>query len=186
MEVYWCVYLTQYNYHCYNQAKDIGNYVVRTDGCTFGSDCCHFTVILKIRSISLNLSNIILQSMVVWLDSGKYMLGNSTLGISPIIRIFNGCSLYIVVVNPWPTLVSQLPSQYVELNEGEAINLTCIYHASTNPNVTITTWKFNEEILDHNSSHYTVITNYGGSDDPLYHNRVSSRLIISDVIVYNN
>ena len=68
----------------------------------------------------------------------------------------------------------------MEIDEGQSTRLTCIYNASTSPNVTITTWKF-EDFLQHNSSHYTLITKY----DPFNPNHVLSTLILSNVVSDN-
>ena len=85
--VYWCVYFTQYNYYCYNSGDDDNQFVVTTDGCPpYDSKCCYYTVILRIRSLTLNLSGITLQSMVIWkYDPGNFVKSNSTLGMSVVI-----------------------------------------------------------------------------------------------------
>ena len=80
----------------------------------------------------------------------------------------------------YPTLDTNPNNQCVEVKEGRSIQFTCIYNASTNSNITITTWKFNEELLEHDSSHYTMITQYGS--DPVNFNRVLSRITLSNVI----
>ena len=85
------------------------------------------------------------------------------------------------MVNARPTLDKWSKNQCVELSKGHSTEFFCIYNASTDPNITITTWRFNEELLEQNSSHYTMITRYGGSD-PLHRNQVFSTLIISNVI----
>ena len=54
---------------------------------------------------------------------------------------------------------------------------------STNSSVTITTWTCNGETLQHNTSHYTMLTEYG--TDPINTNHVSSRLVFSNVIANN-
>ena len=86
----------------------------------------------------------------------------------------------IVVVYVYPTLVEQLPSnaknKCIEHYEGKSTEFGCKYRASTDPNVTITTWKFKEIPLHHNSSHHTIITDYG--TDPININSVLSGLII--------
>ena len=85
--VYWCVYFTQYNYYCYNSGDDDNQFVVTTEGCPpYDSKCCYYTVILTIRSLTLNLSGITLQSMVIWnFDAGSFLPGNSTLGMNAIL-----------------------------------------------------------------------------------------------------
>ena len=86
------------------------------------------------------------------------------------------------MVNVRPTLdqsLSSLNKRCVERNEGQSAELTCIYNASTNLNITITTWRFNGELLKENLSHYTIITKPGG--DPRNLNRVLSRLILSNL-----
>ena len=91
-----------------------------------------------------------------------------------------------LVVNIRPTLDKTLPVAYnqcVELNEGQSTEFTCIYNASTNPDVTITTWKFNNRLLKHNSSHYTMTTEYDSDHSNL--NRVLSRLRLLNVIPDN-
>ena len=93
---------------------------------------------------------------------------------------------YITVLNVQPTLHKWLTdpsSKCVELHEAQSTEFTCIYIASTNPNVTITTWKYNDKPLRRNSSHYTMITIYG--TDPINAHHVSSRLIFSNVTVDN-
>ena len=67
----------------------------------------------------------------------------------------------------------------VELTEGQSTEFTCIYNASTDPNVTIATWEFNEELLEHDSSHYTMTTQYGS--DPVNVNHVLSRITLTNV-----
>ena len=82
----------------------------------------------------------------------------------------------------YPTLDKHIPSannKCVELTEGQSTEFTCIYNASTDPNITITTWEFNEVLLEHNSSHYTMTTQYG--NDPANINRVLSRIVLSNV-----
>ena len=71
----------------------------------------------------------------------------------------------------------------MEVDEGQSVEFTCVYNASTNPNVTITTWKFDADFLKHNSSHYTLTTRYG--NDPINVNHVLSKLLLSDVIPDN-
>ena len=87
----------------------------------------------------------------------------------------------------YPTLVEQLPpnanNTCIELYEGHSTEFGCKYTASTDPNVTITTWKFNEVPLQHNSSHYTIITDYG--TDPINANSVLSRLKLSNAVAEN-
>ena len=87
--VYWCVYFTQHNYYCYNLTEDDGNFVVTTDGCPpYDSKCCYFTVILTIRSLTLDLSGIFLQSMVIWkYDPESFVKSNSTLGMNAILGL---------------------------------------------------------------------------------------------------
>ena len=57
---------------------------------------------------------------------------------------------------------------------GQSTEFACRYVASTNPNITITVWKFNAELLQHNSSRHTIITDYGKI-------HVWSRLILSSI-----
>ena len=45
------------------------------------------------------------------------------------------------VIDTWDP---KLNEKCIELDEGQSTIFTCIYNASTNPNVTIPTWKFNE------------------------------------------
>ena len=103
--------------------------------------------------------------------------------LSGICVLYCMCNHSFTAVNPYPTLYKTYPnasSHCIELNEGQSTEFTCIYHASADPNVTITTWKFNEELLEqNNSSHYTVVTKYG--IDPLHRNSVLSRLILSNL-----
>ena len=88
------------------------------------------------------------------------------------------------MVNVRPTLEKWSNDHCIELNEGQSTEFTCIYHASTNPNITITTWRFNEELLEQNLSHHTVVTKYG--IDPIHRKSVLSRLVLSNVIPNNN
>ena len=91
------------------------------------------------------------------------------------------------MVNVRPTLDQSLSSpnnRCVELIEGQSTEFTCIYNASTNPNIAITTWRFNGELLEQNSSHYTMITKPGY--DPINLNRVLSRLILSNLVSDNS
>ena len=81
-----------------------------------------------------------------------------------------------------PTLDKWLPypnNESIEVDEGQSIELRCMYSASTNPNVTMATWKYNEDFLQHNSAHYTMITEYG--TDPANANGIMSRLILLNV-----
>ena len=89
----------------------------------------------------------------------------------------------LTVINPYPTLDRTSSNRSVELTEGQFFELKCIYNASINPSVTIPTWKFNDELLEQNSSHYTMITDFGS--DPTNPNRVVSKLILSKVIPDN-
>ena len=83
-----------------------------------------------------------------------------------------------------PTLYKWLPyNDSVEVDEGHATEFKCIYDASTNPNITMATWNFEEDYLEHNSSHYTMITEYG--TDPANADRILSRLILSNVALDN-
>ena len=75
------------------------------------------------------------------------------------------------------------PSNSVEIDEGHSTELICIYNASTNSNVTNTTWKFEEDFLQHSSSHYIMSTEYGY--DPINPNHVLSRLMLSNVVLDN-
>ena len=84
------------------------------------------------------------------------------------------------VVNVYPTLDKWLPTpnnKCIELDEGHSTELTCTYTASTDPNITIPTWKFNEELIRHDSNHYTITTYYG--NDPININHVFSKLTLS-------
>ena len=89
----------------------------------------------------------------------------------------------VTVVNVRPTLDKWLPNSSVEIDEGYSTEFNCTYNASTNPNVTITIWKFEEDFLQHNSSHFTIINKYGY--DPINPNHVLSRLILSNVVPDN-
>ena len=91
----------------------------------------------------------------------------------------------VTVVNVYPTIDKWLPSssKSVEIYEGDSTEFTCIYNASTDPNITIITWKFEENYLQHNSSHYTMITDYG--TDPANANQVLSKLQLSNVVPDN-
>ena len=90
--VYWCVFKTQEDYYCYNLNEN-DNYNVSTDGCPPGNEnCCYFTVLLKIKSVTRNLT---LQSMVVWQwDPQSFIPGNSSLGMSLILECFNCIYMY--------------------------------------------------------------------------------------------
>ena len=79
-----------------------------------------------------------------------------------------------------PTL--DMPS-YSSVIEGHSTEFTCIYNASTNLNLTITTWKFEEDYLQYNSTHYTMTTEFG--TDPANVNRILSKLILSNVVADN-
>ena len=92
----------------------------------------------------------------------------------------------VTVVNMLPTLDKWLPypnDDSVEVDEGQSIEFACIYDASTNPNITMATWKFNKDTLQNKSNRYTMITEYG--TDPVNTNHVSSRLILSTVVPDN-
>ena len=91
--VYWCVYKTQHDYYCYNSTENDDNYTVSIDGCPPDNpNCCYFTVLLKIQSVTRNLT---LQSMVVWQqDPRNYIPGNSKLGMSLILGCFVVDNLY--------------------------------------------------------------------------------------------
>ena len=85
----------------------------------------------------------------------------------------------ITVVNVRPTLDKWAPNSTVEVDKGHSTEFTCIYNASTNPNITMATWKFEEDFLQHNSDHYTMVTING--TDPINANRILSKLKISNV-----
>ena len=84
----------------------------------------------------------------------------------------------VTVVNVHPTLDKWVPNSTVEVDEGHSTEFTCIYNASTNPNIRIASWKL-EDFLQHNSDHYTMITMNG--TDPINANRILSKLKISNV-----
>ena len=89
----------------------------------------------------------------------------------------------VTVVNMLPALDKWLPypnNNSIEVDEGHSIEFTCIYNASTNPNVTMATWNFEEDYLKHNSSHHTMTTEYG--TDPANAKRILSRLILLNVV----
>ena len=54
---------------------------------------------------------------------------------------------------------------------------------STISSVIITTWTCNGETLQHNTSYYTMLTEYG--TDPINANHISSRLVFSHVTADN-
>ena len=78
--VYWCVFKTQEDYYCY-YLNENDNYTVSIDGCLpDDKNCCYFTVTLKIKEVTHDLT---LQSMVVWQqDPHSFIPGNSSLGMS--------------------------------------------------------------------------------------------------------
>ena len=61
---------------------------------------------------------------------------------------------------------------------GNSVQFSCTYNASSDPNITITRWSFDNKLLSKNTSHYKLITEYGF--DQL--DQVRSTLIISNAI----
>ena len=127
-----------------------------------------------------------LTSRVFWLQNASaFEPGNSVLGMNVILECFSCIITSIVVLYVHPVLHKWHPpsSKCVELYEGQSTDFTCIYTASPNSSVTITTWTYNDETLPHNTSHYTMLTEYG--TDPINANHVSSSLVFSNVIANN-
>jgi len=75
-----------------------------------------------------------------------------------------------------PTIIRIPGKECRDLTTGHSTQFTCVYNASSNPNVTITLWRLNDKLLTHNTSHYTLITEYGVDDL----DKVRSTLIISN------
>ena len=60
---------------------------------------------------------------------------------------------------------------------GHSTRFSCTYNASSVPNLTITRWSVNGVVIPHNTSQFTLITEYG-----IYElDEVKSTLIISNV-----
>jgi len=89
---------------------------------------------------------------------------------------------YVTVVYIYPTIDRWYPNndKGIEHDEGQSTEFTCVYNASTDPSVTITSWIFNENRLTHNTSHYSITTQYGA--DPANINHVKSTLKLSKVV----
>ena len=160
LETFWNITTQDGDHHAVYPTDNNPNYNMTIDGCT-PTDYC-FTVAITIKSLTLDLSGASLRSMAGWF--GSYSAGNSTL-----------------VVYTYPTLDEWLPTnpsnKCIEVCVGQSTKFACRYVASTDPNITITAWKFNAELLQHNSSRRTIITDYG----TITADHVLSRLILSSV-----
>ena len=76
-----------------------------------------------------------------------------------------------------PTIIGVPGKECRDLTTGHSATFTCTYNASSDPTITITMWSVNGVLLTHNTSHYTMITEY--DVDQL--DQVKSMLIISNV-----
>ena len=84
---FWCVATLDGNYRCILPNDNDTVYNVTTDGCPpTDVDCCYFTVSIKIKSLTLGLSQANLTSAVAWLqNTTAFNPGNSTLGMNVIL-----------------------------------------------------------------------------------------------------
>ena len=87
------------------------------------------------------------------------------------------CSQLLTNGFPTPLTVQRL-MRAILLN-----SLAYIMLVATNPNISTTTWKFNGEPIQHNSSHYAIITEYDIGPDNA--SQVLSKLKLSNVISSN-
>jgi len=85
---------------------------------------------------------------------------------------------YYIEVYNIPTIIGIPGKECRDLTAGHSTQFTCVYNASSNPNVTITFWRLNDKLLIQNTSHYTLITEYGIDDL----DKVRSTLIISNAV----
>ena len=76
-----------------------------------------------------------------------------------------------------PTIVEFPDSACENLTTSHSTKFSCTYNASSDPNITIAMWSVNGTLLTHNTSHYTMITEYGIDE----HDQVRSTLTISNV-----
>ena len=68
------------------------------------------------------------------------------------------------------------------LTTGHATTFTCTYNASSDPTITITKWSIDGVVIMHNTSHYTMTTEYGINEL----DQVRSTLNISNVTTGNS
>ena len=180
---YWCVTTLDGNHCIFPTDNDTSYNVTTIHSCpSTDPDCCYFTTAIEIKSLTLDLSQANLTSAAIWLQNPKsFNPGNTTLGMDVILLCYNAVSTSLTVVNVFPTLDKWLPSpnNSVEIDEGQSTEFMCVYNASTDPIITMTTWKFEEDYLEHNTSHHIMTTEYG--TDPANANRVLSKFILSNV-----
>ena len=76
-----------------------------------------------------------------------------------------------------PTTIDSPDNAYKNLTTGHSTIFSCTYNANSVPNLTITRWSVNGVVISHNTSQFTLITEYG-----IYElDEVKSTLIISNV-----
>ena len=78
-----------------------------------------------------------------------------------------------------PTIIGVPGKECRDLTTGHSTTFSCTYNASSDPNITITMWSLNGTLLTHNTSHFTMITEF--NFDYLHPDKVKSKLIISNV-----
>jgi len=141
--------------------------------------CCYFNISITIQSMTLEQSPTQLQSAAALSDDlTKYTAGHSKIGKAEVVHITISY-LIITDVLRAPIVVSFSGEECHNLTtEDSSTQFSCTYNASTDPNITITKWSVNDKAIPHNTSHYTLITEYGIDDLDL----VKSMLIISNVV----
>ena len=130
---YWLITTLDGSTRCIYPTDNYTSYYVTTNDC-LPADYCYFTVSIEIESLTLDLSQTNLTSVVLWLDDLKsFNPGNSILGMSVLLGYYNCVSFVLIVVYVYPTLVEQLPpnanNTCIELHEGKSTEFRCKYTA---------------------------------------------------------
>ena len=88
---YWCVTTLDGNRCIFTTDNDTSYNVTTIRSCLpTDPDCCYFNVSIKIKSLTLDLSQAILTSEAVWLQNPTvFNPGNSTLSKNPPLKCFN-------------------------------------------------------------------------------------------------
>ncbi|XP_065885346.1 uncharacterized protein [Dysidea avara] len=125
--------------------------------------CCEFHTSIVLESITLNQSHAKLKSAACRSsDLTNYEEVNSTIEVYKI-----------------PTILDVPNKGSENLTTGHSTIFTCTYNASSDPYMTVTMWSLNGKLLTHNTSHFTMITEF--YFDYLHPDQVKSTLIISNV-----
>ncbi|XP_065885359.1 uncharacterized protein [Dysidea avara] len=142
---------------------NVSGYDVAVKNC---NNCCHFNTSIIVESVALDQSGVQLESAGARSgDLTKYTQGFSRISVlnTPIIVAFSG-------------------RECQNLTTGHATTFTCTYNASSDPTITITKWSIDGVVIMHNTSHYTMTTEYGINEL----DQVRSTLNISNVATGNS